>query len=147
MSRGPGKWQRLILEKVQAGPVLVRWLGKRQAEWSALHRAVHRLADAGKVDLHERLHPHYDKPVLVATLPGVVPTEREPGDVTTARRRLANPIIPLWKCHKDRKLLEGMGVNVDEIVNARNKSRPPLSLEEYQDERRKEEQRMFPGNS
>lgn len=131
MSRGPGKWQRLILEKVQAGPVLVRWLGKRQAEWSALHRAVHRLANAGKVDLHERLHPRYDKRVLVATLPGVVPPEREPSEILNARSCLANPLVPLYRTRKARDLLERHGINVDEIVDARQQSRPHLSREEF----------------
>ena len=131
MSRGAGKWQRLILERVESGPVFVRQLGTTQAEISAIHRAAHALADAGKVDLHERLHPRYDKRVLVATLPGVVPPEREPSELSYAKSRVASPYIPLWRCRQAIKTLESHGINVDEIVDARKQSRPHLSREEF----------------
>ena len=131
MSRGAGKWQRLILERVESGPVFVRQLGTTQTEISAIHRAAHALAKAGKVDLHERLHPRYDKRVLVATLPGVVPPEREPSEILNARSCLANPMVPLWRTWKAQKLLKSHGINVDEIVLARGKSRPHLSREEF----------------
>ena len=53
MSRGPGKWQRLILDRVAQGDwfYLVDLLpaGYTVSQYSALHRAACRLADAGKV--------------------------------------------------------------------------------------------------
>jgi len=58
MSRGPGKWQRLILDAVdENGWCVVCDLlpeDAKHAQVSAINRAAHTLADAGEVDLFWR---------------------------------------------------------------------------------------------
>lgn len=52
MSRGPGRWQRRILEAVADGPIYLRDLLPEQytrSQYSALHRAATTLADAGAI--------------------------------------------------------------------------------------------------
>lgn len=53
MSRGPGKWQRLILDRVAAGEqfYLVDLLpaGYTKAQYNALHRAAVTLYEAGQI--------------------------------------------------------------------------------------------------
>lgn len=86
MSRGPGKWQRMILEALEDRDFVIvcDLLPKdaKRAEQSALNRATHKLADAGKVEISFRsrltttshpnscsgkCHPNTN----VVTLPGV----------------------------------------------------------------------------
>lgn len=58
MSRGPGKWQRLILQRVEAdGWCVVYDLlpdNRTRAQESAINRAAHLLADRGLVDTQHR---------------------------------------------------------------------------------------------
>ena len=86
MGKGPGKWQRLILDNLEQRDFVVvcdllQDTAKR-AEQSALNRAAHKLADAGKVDLTWRSreastsHPNSGRgkcspTVVVVTSPGV----------------------------------------------------------------------------
>lgn len=89
MSRGPGKWQRLILEALdKEGWCIVYDLlpeDSRRSERTALNRAAHLLEKRGLIDIWARIRPqakpvehrggtkHPLRTVLVAVRPGFVP--------------------------------------------------------------------------
>lgn len=72
MSRGPGKWQRLILESIETQEKirLIDLLPEnyKHAEYSALYRAAHSLRRAGKI--HMRF---YDGTFAIKPPPGEPP--------------------------------------------------------------------------
>lgn len=51
MSRGPGRWQRAILDAVESGPVVLTHPDHTPAEQSAIRRAANILAAAGRIKL------------------------------------------------------------------------------------------------
>jgi hypothetical protein len=94
MSRGPGRWQRLILDELKSRDrfYLLELLphGYRKAHHNALCRAAAKLADAGRIHLggywmSDRYH--YQRAKLLCTRPGVDVSKRPDFN---ARRRLRN---------------------------------------------------------
>jgi hypothetical protein len=52
MSRGPGIWQRALLERIAEGKaVIVTGSDQTHADQNAIRRAAHKLEDAGKLKL------------------------------------------------------------------------------------------------
>lgn len=51
MSRGPGRWQRAILDAVERGPVVLTHPDQTPAERSAIRRAANILDTAGRIKL------------------------------------------------------------------------------------------------
>jgi hypothetical protein len=95
MSRGPGRLQRYILDAVEKHGAIWRHdllpKGASRAQYTALHRAVWCLIDAGRVDatwrryIGRRYEP-YDRPVL--TLSGKkAPTSKQMEHVDARSRR------------------------------------------------------------
>ena len=79
MSRGPGKWQRVILDRVSSGGwhYLSDLLPKRhtRAQYKALHRAMTTLENKGKIAVYRYLCGH--KRTLVGPL-GIFPPVARP---------------------------------------------------------------------
>jgi len=79
MSRGPGKWQRLILDEVHSG----RWTylldlladTHTRSEYQALYRAARTLDEAGRISLWR--YTTGTKKLLVGP-PGAAPAKRPP---------------------------------------------------------------------
>jgi hypothetical protein len=105
VSRGPGRWQRLILRSVSDGQThyLARLLpvGYTSAEYNALNRAAVQLEDAGRIAVYRFMHGYHK---TVVALPGVPcpefdtrigalnvgrRTRRPPSNVYAARAALA----------------------------------------------------------
>jgi len=75
MSRGPGRWQRLILAALEVHPaVYLNTLlpaGFTRAEYTAIIRAAYSLVDAGRIELDRYLCWDGTPGKLVARRPGI----------------------------------------------------------------------------
>jgi hypothetical protein len=101
MSRGHGRWQRLILERLtEPGRLLVGLWAKTRAESVAVRRAAQALASTGKVEL-VRLPDSRNVIRLHAALPGAKhPDGRLYRDLSVAHVPPGTPATLTWTCRQ-----------------------------------------------
>lgn len=79
MSRGPGIWQRAILERTDQGKALIlTGPDQTHADQNAIRRAAHKLADAGRIKL---ISHRFDGVNRLVAIPADMPAP-EPLQVT-----------------------------------------------------------------
>ena len=133
MSKGPGKWQRVILEAVvAAGFCVVDDLlppGAKRSDHSAINRAAHLLKNAGKVELaleqrQSKSLNAYGRPKEPRTLMAC-----QPG--TEAPIQRGGKWIPYQEYMQQRReyFQKTYGINPEDMFKTPGGGRPPANVE------------------